>query len=423
MKKRIFRSMALASALMFCVSGCGITTDISLANIEEEIELEMSWWGTDERHTYTIEALKEYSTRNPGVRIDMTYGEFSGFELKNDVKMFANTDADVMQINYPWLEKYQGLGLEFYDLSTLDGVLDLSQYDENELSYGRNKEGKLIALPIAANVKVIWYNQTIYDKYGLEIPKTWDDLFAAAKVMKKDGICPVDMDNTASWMACIAYVEQTTGHQIFDENQLFSFSEEDVKMMLEFYQKMVSEGVIECTAERNESRLSEGTYAGTMQWISGATKYEDMMIESGGTVTAALPPTVDGEKRMGWYVKPATLYSISSHTEEPQEAAKLLSYLVEDEGMVARQKLDKGVPCNAKAVEILKASGDLAGTQYETSVAMEEKGYPLMSPYLEVSAYTTAFQNANNEVLYGEATLEEAAKTAYETMKAVEKSR
>lgn len=423
MKKRTLRSMALVSALVLCVSGCGTTTDISLANSEEEIELEMSWWGTDERHTYTIEALKEYGTRNPGIRIDMTYGEFSGFELKNDVKMFANTDADVMQINYPWLEKYQGLGLEFYDLSTLSDILDLSQYDENELSYGRNKEGKLIALPIAANVKVVWYNQTLYEKYGLDIPETWDDLFAAAKVMKKDGVYPVDMDNVAAWMSCVAYVEQTTGHQVFDDNQEFSFTEEDVKMMIEFYQKMVTEGVIECFGDRNESRLSEGIYAGTMQWVSGASKYESMITTSGGNVKAALAPTVSGEKRMGWYVKPATLYSISSHTENPEEAAKLLSYLVEDEGMVARQKLDKGVPCNAKAVEMLKASGDLAGTQYEASVAIEEKGYPLMSPYFEVSAYTTAFQNANNEVLYGEATLEEAAQTAYEIMKAVEETR
>lgn len=153
--RKMRRITGLLLAMLLFISGCA-QNEISLAESAEETELEVSWWGTDERHSYTIEGLKEYSTNNPGISIKMTYGEFSGFELKNDVKMFANTAADIMQINYPWLEKYQELGLEFYNLNNLSDILDLSQYDENELAFGTNKNGELIALPIASNVKVVW---------------------------------------------------------------------------------------------------------------------------------------------------------------------------------------------------------------------------------------------------------------------------
>lgn len=422
MKKSITKVLALILATTLSFSGCS-QNNITITEAVDETELEVSWWGTDERHSYTIAALKEYSNQNPGLRINMTYGEFSGFEMKNDVKMFANTAADVMQINYPWLEKYQGLGLEFYDLSTLSDILDLSQYDENELSYGTNSDGTLIALPIASNVKVVWYNKSIYDKYGLELPETWDDLIAAAKVMNPDGIYPIDIDATSTWMCSVAYIEQTTGKSVFDENQSFNFSLEDVKNMISFYLNLLDNGVMECLGDRSESRLREGVYAGSMQWVSGAAKYENMIITNGGTVAVGLPLTTADAKRSGWYVKPATLYSISSQTENPEEAAKLLSYLVQDEGMVLRQKLDKGVPCNAKAIEILEAAGELSGIQYEATVLAEQQNYNKMSPYLELTEYSDILTSAINDVQYGEETLDKAASIAYKALLDVEKSR
>lgn len=405
--------LGMAAVMALETTGCG-AADISLADGKDEIELEVSWWGTDERNSYTMEALKEYSAQNDGIKVNMTYGEYQGFELKNDVKMFAHTEADVMQVNYQWLDKYQSQGLEFYDLNTLSDVLDLSQYDDVELSYGTNADGRLIALPIALNVKVAWYNKSVYEKYGLELPKTWDDLFAAAKVMSADGVYPLDLDDSALWMACVAYVEQLTGHVVFDENSNFTFSVKDLEDMLEFYQKLVDEKVVERVADRDEAKIEQGIYAGTMQWVSGAKQYEAMISGNGQSVAAALPPTIEGEQRMGWYVKPATMYVMGSHTQHPKEAAQLLSYIVQEKGMVSRQALEKGVPCNDKAIEILNEDGVLAGTQYDATLLCEEKNYPLMSPYYEECG--SIFRTAADEVIYGQSSAAEAAQKAYDLL-------
>lgn len=401
------------------VSGCG-TTDISLASGTEEIDLEVSWWGSDDRTGYTRQALRGYEQDNHGIKINMTYGEFAGFEQKNDVKMFSKNAADIMQINYAWIEKYQQKGLDFYDMNKLSSDLDLSQYDEVQLSYGQNSKGEQIALPIAVNVEVVWYNKSIYDSYGLEIPKTWDDLFAAAQIMRKDGIYPLDMDSTAIWQSMVAYIEQTTGHSVFDENNQFAFTQEDVENMISFYLKLEDAGVTECVADRDEAKLEKGIYAGSMQWVSGAAKYEAMISGRGNEVQAAMAPASLNQQRPGWYVKPATLYVISANTKYPQEAAKLLNYMVSDEHMVSLQKLEKGVPCNARAIEILDAAGDLQGTQYDATLLAQEQNYPLMSPYFEVSDYQQALKGAIDRVMYGEASLEEAAAEAYATMSGVD---
>ena len=125
-----------------------------------------------------------------------------------------------------------------------------------------------------------------------------------------------------------------------------------------------------------------------------------------------------GAKRKGWYVKPATLYSIGAHSKNPEEAAKLLNYMVSDDDMVIKQGLDKGVPCNKKAIEILTQENMLEGNQYETSVAAEQQDYPLMSPYFEVTMYQEVLKNATDQILYAGYTIPQAAKEAYKTIMA-----
>ena len=39
------------------------------------------------------------------------------------------------------------------------------------------KNGKLNALPIAFNSYEFYYNALIWEKYNLEFPESWDDLF------------------------------------------------------------------------------------------------------------------------------------------------------------------------------------------------------------------------------------------------------
>lgn len=176
------------------LAGCAAQKDIRLSVEEEQIELTFSWCGSDDRHAYTIEVIKQFEEKYPNIKVNLEYSEFTGFQLKTDVKMRAGTEADVMQLNYSWLDRYSPDGQGLYDLNKLSD--NLNHYSEESLSYGYSVN-VLNALPIALNGKVFIYNKSIYDKYGLDIPKTWDDLFAAADVMKQDGVYPLDLENSA----------------------------------------------------------------------------------------------------------------------------------------------------------------------------------------------------------------------------------
>lgn len=131
----------------------------------------------------------------------------------------------------------------------------------------------------------------------------------------------------------------------------------------------------------------------------------------------ASTPVLSGASRTGWYIKPATMYAISANTDHPSEAAELLQFLVSSEDMALQQKLDKGVPFNQAAKDILQANGELEGIMIDADNTIDNTDTILMNPMFESSALTNAFSQACTSVHYGEATIEEAAKTAYETMK------
>ncbi len=415
--KRFLTTGLCAAVAISALAGCGSNTEITLEESEEQIEITFSWWGTDSRHAYTIAAVEAFEEQNPNIKVNLEYSEFTGFQLKTNVKMAAHTEADVMQLNYAWVDAYSPDGTGFYDLNGLSDIIDLTNYSEESLGYG-TVDGYLNALPIAINGKVFLYNETIYESYGLDIPQTWDDLFEAASVMSKDGVYPLELEQSAMWFVCVAYMEQSTGKAIITEDNEFNFTQSNISDMIEFYLDLVESGVVMEVSQRNDSYVKDGTCAGTVQWVTSTEKYSGYIEEAGGVSAIGSVPLLSGASRSGWYVKPATMYAISANTEHPEEAALLLEFLVSSEDMALLQQLDKGVPSNQAAKTVLEENDLLTGIYYEASEMVDSTDTILMSSKFEDSALSDAFYDACISVYYGQATLEEAAATAYKAMKA-----
>ena len=186
---------------------------------QAKTRIQMSWWGNDGRHMYTMEGVDLFQEKNPEIDVSYRYGEWNGYEKRTKVWMESHNEADVMQINYAWLNVYSPDGTGFYDLSTLSDILDLTNFTEEELSYG-TKNGKLNALPIAMNTHTFYYNQDILDQYGLSVPKTWDDLFTMAEKLAPDGKYVWGIAKKHLFLLMIAYYEQSFGKPFFNQDHL-----------------------------------------------------------------------------------------------------------------------------------------------------------------------------------------------------------
>lgn len=396
----------LLSALTLC--SCS-ENEANTGAIEDKISF--SWWGNDVRHMYTMDGVDRFMESHPGISVKTKYGIWSGFETRNQVWMESKTEADVMQINYSWLLQYSQDGDGYYDMYKLGDIIDLSVYSEDYLEYGI-MDGKLNALPIAMNTPTVYYNETIYEKYGLDIPKTWDDLFNAAKVLSKDDIYVLGIAKKQAIIMMYSYYEQLTGKAAFDREGNFLLDYKDMEEILKFYKKLIDEKVLQPIDDFGKGSFVDGTISGTIIWVSDAGNYCTALEDGKGKPVLGSYPTMEDAKASGRYMKPATMYAISANTKHPEEAAKLVDYLVNDSGFALLQGTEKGVPVSSKAIETLKNKDALGTYEYEASKAMAEDAelMNVLYPAMENDNALEVFRNNVLDYLFDKRELEEVAK-------------
>ncbi len=367
--------------------------------------INFGWWGNDERHDYTLQGIDIFEQKNPSINVNCTYSVWSGYERRNRIYMRSGSEPDVMQINYNWISEYSPDGNGYYNLYDLSDYIDLSSYTENELSYG-TVNGKLNALPIAYNSVVFFYNQDLLDQYGLDVPKTWDDLFACADVLEPTGVLLFDASQKNQWITLVAHEEQITGKKAFGE-----FDAENVKSMFEFEAQLINEGVFS-REDNNKEKFLDKKSAGVIRWVSDAQFYVVPLEDRGGTVTVGDYICEPDCKRLGWYVKPTCLYAISRSVKHPEQAAKLVDFLLNSEKMARLQGTEKGVPLSKSALETLDVSNMLTGVSYEASMKITDRqDMELMAPELEDTARIEDFFRLFDLWYYGQTELDEAAET------------
>lgn len=412
MKRRLLLLLLIALMPVSLCSGCSDKTIITSS--DEQIEISLSWWGNDARHEYTLAAVKEFEKLHPEIKVNCHYSDWSGYQKRSDAQMAANTEADVMQINYAWIQQYSPGGDGFYDINTLSDHIDLSNFSEEELNFGM-QNGKLNALPIALNTQTVYINQSVYESYGLELPKTWDDFFHAAKLMKGETY-PFAMTAKSLWFFAIAYAEQQSGKQFMTLDGELVFTPQDIQIMIDFYCRMIREKVVPQPEYYDSLRVSTGEYAGTLAWVSDASNHCGKAIENGyEMVVADYTASETAKVSDGWYVKPATMYAISKNTEYPEETAMLLDFLLNSHEMAELQGLEKGVPVSTSARTYLEEKDMLTGIQYEAFLKMNEyaEGIAMVSPYLEDDTMIDEFRNSCNEVLFDKSNVKDESNALY----------
>ncbi|MDP3612828.1 MAG: ABC transporter substrate-binding protein, partial [Rubrivivax sp.] len=139
--------------------------------------LRFAWWGGAARHAATLKAIALFEQKNPGLKVKAEYMGFNGYLERLTTQVAGGSEPDVMQINWAWMAMFSKRGNGFTDLDPYRSLLSLDQFSTEDLSTGR-VAGKLNALPVSYTARVLLWNQTTFQRAGLPLPRTWDELFA-----------------------------------------------------------------------------------------------------------------------------------------------------------------------------------------------------------------------------------------------------
>lgn len=401
----------------------------------DPVTLRFEWWGGDDRHKPTLDAIKKFEEKYPYITINGEYAGFDGMQEKVNTQFAGHTAPDIVQVNQDWIPSLSPDGTGFYDLNTLSGIIDLSQWDESTLGFGMRK-GHLNAIAVSVTGRSFFYNKTAYDKLGVPIPKTWDDLMAAGKKFEAAGkdLYPTDLDTGSgytSFYAAVAYEQQKTGKEFLSADGAIGFSVDEIRDALDFYMQLEKNHVTRTQKQMQNDQGSTALYqtdnfisgkvAGMLEWGSSVGKFAQVLNDKKSELVLGDLPMLPDAKLSGWFEKPSLLIAISAETKYPKQSALFLNWLLNDPEASEILGTSRGIPSSKSAMEALtKSNADLEkDLAYQGTQQIMNCKPVLQSPYMNNSDMAAAYIAAVQSVSYGTADTQTAAQTLYDAMTGV----
>ncbi|WP_230390881.1 ABC transporter substrate-binding protein [Reinekea sp. G2M2-21] len=409
---------------MLCLS-ISVTLVAGAATVQAD-ELRFSWWGGNSRHEATNAAVDAYEAATNSV-VKTEYTGWGGHLERLTTQIAGKTEPDLMQTNWNWLPIFSPKGTGFRDLRDFSSQLDLSNFDESALALG-TINGKLNSLPVSMAARIFYYNKDTWAAAGLDYPGTWDELMAAGPVFKEklgDEYYPLVLEGRDVMAMNRSYMVQKYGIPMIDESKRsFAYSEDQMVEFFTLYADMIKNHVApsqKYISSYGAANLYEhkpwinGEWAGLYMWNSAINKYGDNL-KPPMTMALGSYPIMDGAESSGIFYKPGLMFSISKNSEQPEEAARLLNFLLNEKAGIEIMGLQRSVPLNSYAREVLAANGTLNSSDLTVAGLVQinqlVKKIPT-SGYFENPQLVSLFQENIEQIDHGQKTVEEAAKDFY----------
>ena len=329
-----------------------------------QVELKFSWWGGDSRHEATEKAIQAFMAKYPNITVTAEYGAWSGWEEKQALNIMGGNAADVMQINWNWIESYSGNGKNFANLEDYKDVLDLTQFPAESLELCK-ADGKLMAVPVALTGRLFYWNKTTFDEVGVAIPTDEASLFAAGEAFKAfdEDYYPLAMGEYDRMIFLVYYLESIYGKPWVQDGQL-QYTAEEIAAGMEFMNKLEDGHVIPTLAVLNgdmadsidkNAKWIDGKYAGILEWDSSASKFEQAVKESTNKPGQefVIGDFIKFGDYDGGFTKISMGLAVAASSAHPKEAAMLINFLLNDPEGVEICSTERGIPCSAAAVQVL----------------------------------------------------------------------
>lgn len=367
-------SLALASVMALSLAACsgnsssGGSSGGSSSGGDGQVELKFSWWGGDSRHEATEKAIEAFMAKYPNITVTAEYGAWSGWEEKQALNIMGGNAADVMQINWNWIESYSGNGKNFANLEDYADVLDLTQFPSDSLELCK-ADGKLMAVPVALTGRLFYWNKTTFDEVGVAIPTDEASLLAAGEAFKAfdEDYYPLALGEYDRMIFLVYYLESVYGKPWVQDGQI-QYTAEEIAAGMEFINKLEDNHVIPTLAVLNgdmadsidkNAKWIDGKYAGILEWDSSASKFEQAVKESTNKPGQefVIGDFIKFGDHDGGFTKISMGLSVAASSAHPKEAAMLINFLLNDPEGIEICSTERGIPCSAAAVAVLDEKG------------------------------------------------------------------
>jgi len=333
--KKTFLPLAgvLTAALMMTTAACSGSDDKgsgSTTKAGEKVELTYWTWAPN-----MDKVVEGWNTAHPDIHVTVNKqdgGDPAVTKLLTAIKAGSGA-PDVMQAEYqkiPTLVSANALA----DISKEAGSLKAKFPDSawNAVTLGSEA---LYGVPQDSGPMMFYYRTDVFQKLGLEAPKTWDDYAAAARKIhtaNKKQYLGTFSANDPGWFAGLSQQAGASWWGISGDTWSVAINDPNTQKVATYWGGLVQEGAIDnkpmYTPEWNAA-LNDGTQVGWVSSVWGPGVLEGSAKNTKGKWKAALMPQWDAASPAnGNWGGSAT--SVTSQSKHKAEAAQFIAWLNTD---------------------------------------------------------------------------------------------
>ena len=197
-------------------------------------------------------------------------------------------------------------------------------------------EGKIYGAPLSGSYWNVFYNKKVFDEYGLEEPKTWDEFIQVAETLKQNGVTPLGL-SFQGWQNFIWFAELLAKYDpdLYADVMVgkAAYTDPGVVEVMEIYKDMLDKGYFSQPGKIDGDLLQDfiqGDIAMHLvgQWFNNNLMQAEMVPgEDYGAFI--LPPIRDG-------VSPSVIFEtgpilVAEHSKQKEDALKALREFMKED--------------------------------------------------------------------------------------------
>ncbi len=376
------------------------------------------WRHYNEVEVVTMEALiRRFEASHPGVRVELETFPFNVYMTKVVATLTAGLGPEVVNLHNSWIHDYVDSGLIE---PVPDGLFDDGEFERDffPLMDAFAQHGVTYGVPVGGGNLGLYYHRGMLAEAGIEPPRTWSELEAAAgKLARRDehgrliraGAGLGEADGQGWNMLVDAFFPQRGVGRLADDGRSVAWDTPEGAEVLAWYTGFAAGDDAPNSVlfpKPNEAfRLELSAMIVDGNWRIGVLQTEAPDLDYG---TAAIPVADNGV--------PATYgtawgNSVTRRAEGPvRDAAwELIHYLAEYESMVAWSEGTGELPMRRRVLEdeaYRSRMGELTGGRIEPF--LEQMEYAQASLKKDEVTYKAALVEAVDRVLLTDADPAEA---------------
>ncbi|MDQ0061891.1 ABC transporter substrate-binding protein [Paenibacillus harenae] len=298
---------------------------------------------SSETASHYFEAIAKFEEMNPDIRIEVDHIQNINYTAGLKTRLLGGEQMDVFDVWSPSLfEELRRLDERVYlDLSEEDFLNDFLPATLEPVT----KDGRVYGVPGLMHTDGLLYNKTMFRKFGLSVPRTWDELIQLCEKLKAQGIIPIAL-NSEWWVPQFFFgslMSNAGADEIWTANLEQGMVRTDHPTLVEamkMTKEIIDRGFVPEDWKQLKHEQSRDLIVGgrAAMIVTGTWDLSGLNVNNSGQEIDFM--MVPGEERTVPNLNIGSYKVVSASSEHPEEAKRFLAYM---NGKEMQEKLANGV--------------------------------------------------------------------------------